>query len=182
MPNDSPNQNLANREKEIHKHKKESPLSWLEVEKKPLEKAPEKISEARPESEKESLAIGKEEPKQEILRPGSQISAKIIKSQTLKDIEDIMEEDLGEIYFNLPAEKRVQFKQRGEETATKIEAVLSQVKIKVSQILNLIKEWLKLIPGVNKFFLEQEAKIKTDKILQLRKDANQPTKDLDVDI
>jgi len=28
--------------------------------------------------------------------------------------------------------------------------------------------WLKLIPGVNKFFLEQEAKIKTDEVLKLK--------------
>jgi hypothetical protein len=35
----------------------------------------------------------------------------------------------------------------------------------VKKILALIRDWLKLIPGVNRFFLEQEAKIKTDKIL-----------------
>ena len=35
------------------------------------------------------------------------------------------------------------------------------------KILKLIRSWLKLIPGVNKFFLEQEAKIKTDKIVDL---------------
>jgi hypothetical protein len=33
--------------------------------------------------------------------------------------------------------------------------------------LKLIREWLLIIPGVNKYFLEQEAKIKTDKIQQL---------------
>jgi hypothetical protein len=30
-------------------------------------------------------------------------------------------------------------------------------------------QWLKLLPGVNRFFLEQEAKIKTDRIIHLKK-------------
>jgi len=34
-------------------------------------------------------------------------------------------------------------------------------------------DWLKILPGVNKFFLEQEAKIKTDKILALKNKNNQ---------
>ena len=31
--------------------------------------------------------------------------------------------------------------------------------------MSLIREWLKVIPGINKFFLEQTVKIKTDKII-----------------
>lgn len=180
MPNISPSQNLASSEKETPK--KENSLPQFEVGEKPLEKAPEKVGEVKPESEKELPATTKEEPKPEILTSSSQVSTKIIKSQTLKEIENILEEDLGEIYFNLPSEKKTEFKQKGEVTATKIETVLSQVKVKVSQILNLIKDWLKFIPGVNRFFLEQEAKIKTDKILQLaKKDEKQKEKELDVD-
>jgi len=32
----------------------------------------------------------------------------------------------------------------------------------------LIKKWLLLIPGVNKYFLEQEAKIKADEIVKMK--------------
>ena len=39
-------------------------------------------------------------------------------------------------------------------------------KVKVRDVVHLIREWLLVIPGVNAFFLEQEAKIKTDRILQ----------------
>ena len=42
-------------------------------------------------------------------------------------------------------------------------------RVKVKRVLELIYEWLKTIPGVNKFFLEQEAKIKTDEIMELEK-------------
>jgi hypothetical protein len=45
---------------------------------------------------------------------------------------------------------------------------LGQTKIKVNKIIDLIRRWLKLIPGINKFFLEQEVKIKADKIIRLK--------------
>ena len=38
---------------------------------------------------------------------------------------------------------------------------------KAKKIFQLILEWLKLLPGINRFFLEQEAKIKTDRIIHL---------------
>ena len=43
--------------------------------------------------------------------------------------------------------------------------MVSAAKVHSKKILKAIVGWLKMIPGVNKFFLEQEAKIKTDKIL-----------------
>jgi hypothetical protein len=56
----------------------------------------------------------------------------------------------------------------GEETVEKINSLLDKTKIKIGKIINLIKKWLKIIPGINQFFLEQEAKIKTDKIINLK--------------
>jgi len=58
------------------------------------------------------------------------------------------------------------FKEEGERTARQIENVIAIGKSMAVKILELLKNWLRLIPGVNKFFLEQEAKIKTDKILR----------------
>ncbi|MBN1325463.1 hypothetical protein JW977_00570 [Candidatus Falkowbacteria bacterium] len=101
------------------------------------------------------------------------VPAALPKSPVLEEIEDVLEEDLQDIYFQLPPEKQAEFAQRGEETATKIELLLGQVKVKVNKILELIKKWLKLIPGVNKYFLEQEAKIKTDKILRIKEEGEQ---------
>ena len=34
-------------------------------------------------------------------------------------------------------------------------------------VLKMLKKWLKIIPGMNKFFLQQEAKLKADKFLEI---------------
>ncbi|MDD3101767.1 MAG: hypothetical protein PHE59_01305 [Patescibacteria group bacterium] len=88
-------------------------------------------------------------------------------SETLKEIEAILSEGMEETYQNLPENLKKQFKEEGRETARKIEKVCSSVKVVIQKILDLIKRWLLIIPAVNVFFLEQEAKIKTDKILAL---------------
>ena len=92
----------------------------------------------------------------------------VAKSPVLEKIENILEEDLSDVYFQMPPAKQEQFNKEGEMAASKIERLLRGVKIKVKKIFDLIRNWLKLIPGINKFFLEQEAKIKTDKILELQ--------------
>lgn len=84
-----------------------------------------------------------------------------------KAIEKILEEDLSEVYFNLPEDKREQFRVKGEATTLEINRLLSATKVKVDKIVKLIRSWLLLIPGVNKFFLEQEAKLKADQILKI---------------
>ena len=94
--------------------------------------------------------------------------AQVGPSDQKKKIEEILSTDLEEIYLKLPDNKKGEFKKTGEKTAQEINVLLSQTKVKIDKIINLIKKWLKLIPGVNKFFLEQEAKIKADKIIKLR--------------
>ena len=82
-----------------------------------------------------------------------------------EEVEDILEEDLDEMYHQLPPDKQLEFKTKGEETVGMITQMVESTKVKSGKIVGWIKGWLKLIPGVNKFFLEQEAKIKTDKII-----------------
>ncbi len=80
-------------------------------------------------------------------------------------VQSILEEDLTDVYLGMNSQDQLAFKQKGEETLSKIRVLLNQTKVNAKKIFQLIREWLKLIPGVNRFFLEQEAKIKTDKIL-----------------
>ncbi len=89
------------------------------------------------------------------------------KSETFKQIEDILSEGLDQAYEELPDDLKKEFRKKGEETASKIEVLVSQAKVVVYKIVDLIKSWLSIIPGVNKFFLEQETKIKTERILGL---------------
>lgn len=91
------------------------------------------------------------------------------KSKTAKQIESILSDNLQKTYQSLPENLKGQFKEKGEETARQIEKIISQAKIAVHKIVELIKNWLSMIPKVNKFFLEQETKIKTGKILELAK-------------
>ena len=81
-----------------------------------------------------------------------------------KKIETVLEEDLKDAYLRMDPELQQKFKEKGEETTSKIRELLSATKINTAKIFKLIRKWLKMIPGVNRFFLEQEAKIKTDKI------------------
>lgn len=49
-----------------------------------------------------------------------------------------------------------------------IGTMLQATKVQTKKIVELLLAWLRIIPGVNRFFLEQEAKIKADKLLALR--------------
>lgn len=131
-----------------------------------LEKSLERSEENRPE---ESSRFEEE-------RPTFKKSSAIKRAQTqipsprdpltLK-VEKILEENVGEAYSRLSPLAKQEFKIKGEVVAEKIATLLRSTHIKAKKIFQLIFDWLKLLPGVNKFFLEQEAKIKTDKIIAL---------------
>lgn len=84
-----------------------------------------------------------------------------------RQIEGVLAEGLEDLYRALNPVEQEKFRKTGEVTAVKISLLLQKVKIKVSEILKLIQEWLSTIPGVNKYFLEQTSKIKADKIFKL---------------
>ena len=84
-----------------------------------------------------------------------------------KAVEEILSEGLNDLFQDLDQSQKTIFKQKGEQTAVTIAVMISSVKYKISEILELIRNWLFIIPSINKFFLEQESKIKTDKILLL---------------
>ena len=87
------------------------------------------------------------------------------KDRLLQDIESAMQDGLEDAYRQLPPNKRAEFKVRGEKTAASIRVLLQAAHTNFKKIFQLLFDWLKLLPGVSRFFLEQEAKIKTDKIL-----------------
>lgn len=86
---------------------------------------------------------------------------------TYEAVEDILEEDLEEVYFKMDEKHKKEFKIKGEETTGAIAKMLKAAQATTKKVLGLIRGWLKVIPGVNKFFLEQEAKIKADEIMEL---------------
>lgn len=90
-----------------------------------------------------------------------------VTSPLTREIETILAEGLEEVYRSLPAASQRAFRAEGERVASTLSALIESLKVKAKQVLTLIRNWLKLIPGINRFFLEQEAKIKTDRILEL---------------
>jgi len=91
------------------------------------------------------------------------------RDETTIKVEKILAEGLEDDYKKLPPIVQQEFKLKGEQTASKIAELLKTTKIKIKNIFRLILEWLSLLPNVNRFFLEQEAKIKTDRIINLKK-------------
>jgi len=120
----------------------------------------------RTEAKEEKEEIGQKEEgevKQSATTPKIQKSLDPIEQK----IESILQEDLTDLYLSMPKDKQEKFKAEGEKTLSKIMQIVHKTKVNAKKIFLLIRNWLKIIPGVNRFFLEQEAKIKTDKILRL---------------
>jgi hypothetical protein len=156
-----------NNQKEA-KPKQELGFSKLEL---PKETAEVTLSQEKQKLDQETFADSKKElfgPKLISKPPLTPSRTATFKSQDLIKIENILEQDLETVYFKMPPVWQQKFKIQGEKTAAKIEQLLKQTKIKTKKIFKLILDWLKMIPGVNKFFIRQEAKIKTDKIIKLK--------------
>jgi len=142
---------------------KHTPEKILEREK-TIETEKAEPSPDRPDSKKEQIASTSVRPttgslKQVAVQP---------KTELRRNIESILSENIGEAFNSMNDQQKKEFRQGGEEVASKIEQILQQVKVRAKEVVKLIRKWLSLIPGVNKFFLAQEAKIKTDKILALK--------------
>lgn len=84
-----------------------------------------------------------------------------------KEIDHILNEDMEEVCLSMTDEQRRDFITKEEEIASTIEQLIETAKITVKRVIFLIRHWMKMIPRVNSFFLEQAAKIKTDRIMVL---------------
>ena len=108
-------------------------------------------------------------PSKKAAPPAQPVRRRVEKSELRKKIEGILEEDLEEVYRSLPPQARTKFRVDGEKTARRIEVALKIAKTALTDLIKIIREWLIALPGVNRFFVEQEAKIKADKLIHLRK-------------
>lgn len=88
------------------------------------------------------------------------------KTPQREEIEAILSENVMEVYSMLTPQEQEKFRAAGEEAVTKIEQLVVQFKATARTVLQIIRQWLMTIPRINVFFLEQESKIKTDRILK----------------
>ena len=101
--------------------------------------------------------------------PSVQLAASTLpKDEVTLHIEQILEEGLEAYFEHLPPEAQAPFRKKGQEVAAEITKMVNKFQLKVQRAVLLIRAWLKTIPGVNAFFLEQEAKIKTDRIMSVK--------------
>jgi len=149
-------------------------LLGKKIEQVPAPRSPEVLSspEKKPEQAPERIIEKKDEaPAVTAPTPVLKVSEKeapTYRERRAQLIDETLSEGLGNTYLAMSSDQKKNFKEKGEETVAKINDLLDQAKVKVSKIVNLIKKWLSLITGVNKFYLDQEAKIKADKILNLK--------------
>lgn len=138
--------------------------------------SPEKLPQ--PEMQPERIPVSAEKPAETVKpqeKAGAPRSTTALPSAVVsfqdrraQAIDAILAEGLNEVFLKMTPAEQKEFKAKGEETVTKINKLLDQAKIKTRKIIDLIRRWLKIIPGVNKFFLEQEAKIKADRIIKIK--------------
>lgn len=95
------------------------------------------------------------------------------KDQVTIEVEQILEKNLADIYQSLPEDVKPVFKKKGEQTALAITEMVKRAAVKMNEVMQLVVDWLKIIPGVNRFYLEQEAKIKSDHIVALSEQIKQ---------
>jgi len=139
-----------------------TPESVSGQERETVEERPEAVEGTR----EEAAVVSETAPVAPVSTPVA-TSRQVTKDPVLLRVEEVMEEDMKETFYSMTPELRVKFKRQGEVTAEKIRKMLSSAKVKANKVLELIVAWLRIIPHVNRFFLEQEAKIKTDRIMAL---------------
>ena len=130
------------------------------------ERAPEYIQEKLPRRKNSIRSRFKRQPQQTSVASGDTVTASAAVDPEVREIENILAENMGNFFLSLSQEKQLEFKSAGEETAQKIQRALHTKATRIKDIVSLIINWLKTLPGINKFFLEQEAKIKADKIMK----------------
>jgi len=87
----------------------------------------------------------------------------------LSKVENILSQNMDKVFLEMDVATQAKFKLKGEETARKIAVLLTKTRVKIKEVISLVMDWLRIIPKVNKFYLEQEAKIKADAIIKMHK-------------
>lgn len=89
----------------------------------------------------------------------------IQKDPELVEIEELLANNMTDLFLALPDDRKQGFKQGGEAAAQSIRQLMHQGKATARRVFDIIRHWLRGLPMINRFFLEQEAKIKTDEVM-----------------
>ena len=100
----------------------------------------------------------------------NQVTAPVANTQIiLQQVEEILSNNMDKAFLSMDVATQHKFKTKGEQTGRQITSLLQKGKATVQKITSLILEWLRIIPQVNKHYIEQEAKIKAENIINMYK-------------
>ncbi len=88
------------------------------------------------------------------------------KDSVVLSVESILSENLGDLYRSLPESERGAFKRKGEEVALAIAEMVQSGKFVIEKVMDLIRSWLRVVTGINLYYVEQEVKIKADLVAE----------------
>lgn len=103
-------------------------------------------------------------PPADVTRPPAVVRQK---DEIVVEVEKILEDGIGPFYATMPEDAKTAFRQKGEAVALEVADMVRTAHVRFRRLISLITSWLKTIPGVNRYFLAQEAKIKADRIIEL---------------
>lgn len=93
------------------------------------------------------------------------------KDQVAIEVEKLLEKDLANTYTALPDKIKPFFKSHGEKIAQTVTGMIKNNTFDGGIVMDMVDEWLKLVPKSNSFYLEQEAKLKTDALVKYAENA-----------
>jgi hypothetical protein len=128
------------------------------------EEAEEQVAEMQGEAEAPAPTVPTATAER-VSEPVAESAAPVAKDWKVAEIEGLLSEDLRDLYKAMPPAKQKAFRERGEKLAAEIARELPRAK--PEQVFKQVRSWLKMIPATNPYYLEQEAKIKTDRLFLL---------------
>ncbi len=88
------------------------------------------------------------------------------KDKVTIEVEKLLEKNLGSTFALLPDNVKPFFKTHGEKIAQTVVGMINNKSFDGGVVMEMVEDWLKLIPKSNSFYLEQEAKLKTDSLVK----------------
>lgn len=92
----------------------------------------------------------------------------VVRDDLTLRIEKIMATGFDDAFKELSPVEQQEFKIKGERAAMEIRQLLRATRVRAKKIFRVLIDWLKFLPGINRYYLIQEAKIKTDQIMTLK--------------
>lgn len=154
-------------EKNLEKFSSQETPNQQEAPEKKTETKSEELSAESQEKQKEAQEAIETEKKTN--KEPAKNKIKTAEEERKEKIDQILSEGLSDTFLSLSPQRKKRFKEEGERTREKINELLGEGRVKIKKIIFLIKKWLGIIPRANKYYLEQEAKIKAEKIIRLKK-------------